>query len=68
MTLPTYKISIRPDNVVVLYFGDYDSPGCKMVKKLKSMLREYGIAFEPVELSQLTYDLENKSDITELLN
>jgi hypothetical protein len=46
------KSMTRPDNVVVLYFGDYDPSGNKMVKNLKKMLDEHGIAFKAVAITK----------------
>lgn len=36
----------------VLYFGDYDPTGYKMVKKLKEILESYGIHFEHVAITK----------------
>jgi hypothetical protein len=42
----------RSGDVVVLYFGDFDPSGSKMVKKLKEMLEEHGIEFKNVAITK----------------
>ena len=46
------RSKLKPGKVVVLYLGDYDPSGNKMVKKLKKMLETYRIGFEAVAVTK----------------
>jgi 5S rRNA maturation endonuclease (ribonuclease M5) len=46
------RSKLQLGKVVVLYFGDYDPSGNKMVKKLKKMLEAYGIDYEAVAITK----------------
>ena len=46
------RISLNHDETNVLYFGDYDPSGLKMVQNLKLYLKELDIGFEHVAITK----------------
>ena len=56
------KYDIKKTQVIVLYFGDYDPSGLRMVENLRRDLKKLGIGFEHVAITkeQITrYGLQN---------